>query len=241
MMKTYDLYLESGPKRMTTMVHVPELLGCTAVGSTTDEALAATPDAIRAYLRFLRGCGEKVDPRAAFKTRVVEHIAESGKWLGNGSPYATYGPDLQPVTTKDVETLLARFHALRERLASWVESRTAKQLAAEPKGGGRADGKVLLHIVGGPGGYLSAALGGAKGFSAVHGAAERGEIPVAEALRKVDLLTSELVRSTTATQRTAVVQRPKEIRTLRKALRQILEHDWNHLAELSRRPGGPVL
>jgi hypothetical protein len=38
-----------------------------------------------------------------------------------------------------------------------------------------------------------------------------------------------------------VIQRPKEIRTLRKALRRMLEHDWEHLVELSRRPGGPKL
>jgi hypothetical protein len=33
----------------------------------------------------------------------------------------------------------------------------------------------------------------------------------------------------------------KDARTLRKALRRVLEHDWEHLAELSRRPGGPSL
>ena len=45
-MKTYGLHLESGPKRMKTMVHVPELLGCVANGPTTDAALAATPESM---------------------------------------------------------------------------------------------------------------------------------------------------------------------------------------------------
>ena len=31
-----------------------------------------------------------------------------------------------------------------------------------------------------------------------------------------------------------------DTRTLCKALRRILEHDWEHLAELARRPGGPA-
>jgi predicted RNase H-like HicB family nuclease len=84
----YALYLESGPQHRKTMVHVPALLGCIANGPTTEDAIAATPDAIRAYLRFLRRSGEDADPDAAFKTRVEEHVTEA-MWLGNGSPYVT--------------------------------------------------------------------------------------------------------------------------------------------------------
>ena len=93
----YLLYLESGPKRRKTMVHVLDLLGCIANGPTTEEALEATPEAIRAYLRFLRRHGEAVDPEAAFDTKVAEHITE-GEWLGNGSPSVLFGPDLRPVS-----------------------------------------------------------------------------------------------------------------------------------------------
>ena len=53
-MTTYKLYLESGPRKKRTMVHVLDLLGCIAKGSTTEEALDNTPGAIRAYLRFLK-------------------------------------------------------------------------------------------------------------------------------------------------------------------------------------------
>ena len=53
-MQTYKLYLESGPKKKKTMVHVLDLVGCIAKGPTTDEALNRTPEAIRAYLRFLK-------------------------------------------------------------------------------------------------------------------------------------------------------------------------------------------
>ena len=233
-MRTYDLYLESGPKRMTTMVHVPELLGCIAVGPTSDEAVAATPDAIRAFLRFMRDYGEKADPDAKFGVRVVEHLAEAGKWLGNGSPYATYGPDLEPVSTKEIETLVGRLRGMREALASWAESRAAKQLDAPPKRGSRTARRILQHVVGGPGGYLSPVVGGVKGFSALHSAAGRGEIAVPDALRRVYVMTAEVLRNTTPEQRSAVIQRSKDVRTLRKALRRMLEHDWEHLAELSR-------
>lgn len=37
-MQTYDLHLESAPKRKKPMVHVLELLGCVVVGPTTEEA-----------------------------------------------------------------------------------------------------------------------------------------------------------------------------------------------------------
>jgi len=51
-MTEYALYLESGPRRRTTMVHVLDRLGCIAQEPTTEEALQAAPEAIRAYLRL---------------------------------------------------------------------------------------------------------------------------------------------------------------------------------------------
>ena len=237
--KTYDLYLESGPRRKKTMVHVLDLVGCIAVGSTTEEAIEATPDAIRAYLRFLSRHGERVSGDPSIKIRVREHITE-GMWLGNGSPYLIFEPDLKPVSGRDIETFLARFHWMREALASWAEQQTGRKLDAASQGG-RSGRAVLLHVLGGPGGYLSAALGGATGFSRVAAAAERGEMALPDALRAIDTMAAERVRATTAEERSAVRQRPKDVRTLRKGLRRMLEHDWEHLAELSRRPGGPEL
>lgn len=235
-MSTYALYLESGPRRRKTMVHVLDLLGCVAVGPTTEDALAATPDAIRAYRRFLRRHGEATDAEAPIETRVVEHITE-GDWLGNGSPYLVFGPDLEPVTDAEIETFLGRFHGLREELAAWAATQSDAQLDVSPAAG-RAARAILLHVLGATGGYLSAALGSAPGFGRIHGAAERGEISLADALRRTAALADERVRATTAEERAAVRELLAGRRTLRKALRRMLEHDWEHLAELSRRPGG---
>jgi predicted RNase H-like HicB family nuclease len=239
-MKTYDLYLESGPKRKKTMVHVFELLGCIANGATSDDAVAAAPEAIRTYLRFLKRHGERVDPEAPFDVRVAEHIAETAIFIGQGSPYIIFGPDLEPVTPKESETYVARFHAMRETLAEWAESKTDWQLAAEPKGGGRPARSVLLHVLNGTG-YLSPVLGTIPGMSSLYNAAEKGQVPLGEAFRRVDEAVGERLREATVEQRRAVIQRPKEVRTLRKGIRRLLEHDWEHLAELSRRPGGPEL
>lgn len=240
-MASYGLYLESGPMRRKTMVHVLDLLGCIANGPTSDEALAATPEAIRAYMRFLRRQGERVEERGAIETHVVEHITEGG-FLGNGSPDIVFGPDLVPVTPADITKYLARFHALREDLAEWAATQSARSLDAAPRERGRTARAILLHVLAVPGAYLSAALGGATGFSRVQTLAERGELPLPEALRRVDGMIGDIVRGTTPAQRKAVVRRSGgDVRTLSKALRRILEHDWEHLAELSRRPGGPAL
>jgi predicted RNase H-like HicB family nuclease len=79
-MQTYKLYLESGPKKKKTMVHVLEVLGCISKGPTSDETLNRTPEAIHAYLRFLKRHGETVDPDGEFETVVAEHVTE-GEWL----------------------------------------------------------------------------------------------------------------------------------------------------------------
>jgi hypothetical protein len=100
---------------------------------------------------------------------------------------------------------------------------------------------VLLHVLGAQGSYLAAALGGAPGFSALYGSVERGEIGLPEALRRAAEMTAARVEATTPEERAAVRQLPAGPRTLHKALRRTLEHAWEHLAELSRRPGGPAL
>jgi len=156
----------------------------------------------------------------------------------------TFGPDIHPVSEAEIATFLHRFHWLSEALAAWAATQTDEQLDALPQGsGGRSARAVLLHVLGPIGGYLSAALGSAPGFSAVYSAAERGELGLPEALRRIAVMADERVRATTPDERAAARrgQRPRELRTLRKALRRMLEHNWEHLAELGRRPGGPPL
>lgn len=239
-MTTYGLYLESGPRRRKTMVHVLELLGCVAVGPTTEAAITATPVAIHAFLRFLRRHGEPCDPDALFETRIAEHITE-GDWLGNGSPYLLFGPDREPVSDEEIAGLLNRYAWLREELAAWTERQSAEQLDRSVAGAGKPARAVLLHLLGASGNYLAAALGGAPGFGRLAGAAERGELAIPEALRRTAVLAAERVQATTPVQRTAVRELPQGPRTLRQALRRMLEHDWEHLAELGRRSGGPQL
>jgi uncharacterized damage-inducible protein DinB/predicted RNase H-like HicB family nuclease len=239
-MPSYALYLESGPRRRKTMVHVLDLLGCIAVGPTTDAALAATPDAIRTYAQYLRRHGEPAELSEPIETHVAEHVTE-GSWLGNGSPYLIFGPDLEPLTEQEIERFVQRLAWICDDLAAWAASQNDGQLDATPADGGRPAHAVLLHVLGAQGTFLAAALGGAPGFAALHGAAGRDEIALPDALRRAATLTAERVRAATPEQRAAVRELPAGPRTLRKALRRMLEHDWEHLTELARRPGGPDL
>jgi predicted RNase H-like HicB family nuclease len=231
----YALYLESGPKRRKTMVHVLGLLGCNNGGATTEEALAAAPDAIRAYLRFLWRIGEDTEPGAPITTKVVEHITE-GSWLGNGSPYLTFGPDFEAVTDADIKTFRGRFHAMRETLAAWAEAQGDQTLDAPAEG--RTARAILLHVLATPGAYISP-ITGAPGVSRIGTLCERGQMPLSDGLRQVEAIVLQRLRETTPQQRGDVFERGQILRTLRKAIRRTLEHDWEHLAELSRRPGGP--
>jgi len=236
-MTAYGLYLESGPRRRKTMVHVLDVLGCVAVGPTTEEAIAATPEAIQAYRRFLHRHGENIDPGAPFDTRIVEHITE-GDFIGNGSPYILFGPDTEPLTANEIDTLLRRVEWTGEELTAWAVARTDAELAASPPGGGRPAREILRHVLAPRGSYLAAALGGAPGFGRIATAFERGEIPVAAAFHESTARVVAIVSATTPEQRATARQLPSGSKTLRQALRRILEHDWEHLAELSRRPGG---
>jgi len=241
-MVDYPLYLESGPKRRKTMVHVlhPDLLGCVATGPTTDAALAAVPGAIHAYRRFLLRHGEMMDPGAPFTIHIAEHVME-GDWLGEGSPYIMFGPDHGVATDADIAPTLRRSRALRADLAAWAAAQSDADLDAPPPSGSRSARAILLHVLGATGPNLSGALGKAPGFSATHGAATRGEIPLPVALRRSSDLIADRLAAATPEERAAVRHLPGGPRTLRKALRQLLEHDWNHLAELSRFPDGPTL
>jgi predicted RNase H-like HicB family nuclease len=236
MTTTYALYLESGPQRRKTMAHALDLLGCVALGPTTEAALDDTPDAIRAYLRFLRrhGASDAQDPSVPFTTQVVEHIT-SGSWLGNGSPYLIFAPDLIPLTDAELETCLRRCDWLCDDLAAWADARTPAQLEASPATGGRVSRAVLLHALAAQGAALATALGSAPGFNALARAVERGERNISEALVASAAMVAERVGRLTPAQRSAVRTLPSGQYTLRKALRRILEHNWEHLLELERR------
>lgn len=235
MVSEYALYLESGPQRKSTLVHVIDLLGCAWFAATTDQAVAVAPDEIGAYLRYLKRHGEKVDPKAPIATRVTEHITE-GDFLGHGSPQAVYAPDRKPVTPTELSTFLRRLEWSRADLLGLVKGASAKTLDAKPAKG-RSLRDVLLHVLGAEAGYLASSLGAVKEVNAPINAAGRGELDVRIALQDArDAAVARLAKLTPA-ERAFVKEHPSGARTIRKTIRRMLEHEWEHRREIARRLG----
>lgn len=232
----YALYLESGPRRKKTMVHVLDLLGCIARGTTTGEALEATPGAIRDFLRFLQRHGDRVDPEAEFSTAIAEHVME-GPWLGDGNPEPGFAPDFEPLTLEEQGALLDRLGWLRDDLLEMISSIPPDQLLAEPEGRGRPIIKIVDHIADAQGAYLRAGLGPAPELAPALRAVRQGPETMPAALSHLWALSMARLRAMSEKERTRTVRRGQKTWSARRALRRMLEHDWEHLVEIRERLG----
>ncbi len=130
-MATYALYFESGPQRKSTLAHALAPLGCVAFARTSEAAVAAMPDEIRAYLGYLLRHGETVDPKAPIRTRVAEQRAERGFFPG----VAFFGPDRDPVTPAELSRWLRWLEWSRDDLLALVEGADRRRLEAPPAEG----------------------------------------------------------------------------------------------------------
>jgi predicted RNase H-like HicB family nuclease len=226
-MKTYDLYLDSGPMRKKTFVHVPALTGCVARGDTTDEAIEHAPDAIRAFLRFLARNGESADPDAKFSVRVAEHTTDS-QMPGQGIGFLP--TDATPLTVRDGDALMLRLAAIHADLRSRTADLTPKQLAAAPPKG-RPIGRILGHICGAEGGYLR----GVTGASRLAREVDEGKVNPHDALDQLFEMEQERLRVMSKAERADVIMRGQSPWSARAAVRRMLEHAWEHYVEIAER------
>lgn len=233
-MTTYALYLESGPKRRTTMVHVFDPLGCCVAGPTTEAALEATPDAIRAYLAFLQqhGEGEGVDPKTAFDLEVVQHVTE-GPWLGYGDPQPGFVPDFPPLTEAELARHVRRFRLLGQAITTLLSSVPADTLDSAPEGE-RSLRAIAQHLSEAQGYYLRYLTGKVDGVAGAQ-AAVRQSPELVGALTSLWTLTADRLAALTPQERGKRVPHGQVTWTARRALRRSLEHAWEHLQELERR------
>ncbi len=231
-MTIYQLYLESGPMRKKTMVHVLDLLGCIANGPTTEEALARTPQAIRTYLRFLQRHGEEVNPEEEIETRVAEHITE-GTWLGNGDPAILFVPDREPLTQEDLEKYLRRLAWSRAEIVELVSGLSEEEMEEKPPRGRSIKG-ILEHIFGAEYSYVRH-FGKLEGIQGPGSHIQRS---------KEELLAwMAVVRASEIKKLHALLDQPpgdpdvrsKYAHNSRRAIRRLLEHEWEHLMELKER------
>jgi predicted RNase H-like HicB family nuclease len=224
--KTYDLYAESGPMMKKTVVHVPALLGCRARGDTTQQAIDNAPEAICAFLRLLERAGEHVDPKDRFKTGLAEHNT-SGGFLGS----AYLPTDAEPMQKRESGLLMTRLNAVHGELRRITTDLTPKQLTKAPATG-RPIGQILRHVCA-EGGYLR----GVSGASRLMTDVDRGRIAALDALDQMFALELERLRTMSAEERSSVVMRGQSPWTVRYAVRQMLEHAWEHYVEIAERLG----
>jgi predicted RNase H-like HicB family nuclease/uncharacterized damage-inducible protein DinB len=236
-MSEYQLYVESGPKHRKTMVHVPALLGCIAQGPTTEEALAATPLAIRRYLAFERRHGAAMDPEAPLETVVAEHVTE-GSWIGQGDPEPGFRFDFNPPPEpEELTALVGRLGWQEEELVAAFGAAPPQALLARPDAGGRSLLAMADHLAGAHAAYLRYQVGKVPGLAeaakSVPAAADPAEL--SRALAELWRLSRSRVAAMTADEVAQRVQHGKVTWTTRRMLRRMLEHEWEHLEEIRSR------
>jgi predicted RNase H-like HicB family nuclease len=225
-MKTYDLYLDSGPMRKKTFVHVPQLLGCIGRGDTTEEAIERAPDAVRTFLHFIARNGEPVDPDAKFAVRVAEHVTD-GQMPGQGIGFLP--TDATPLTVPDSDALMQRLAAIHAGLRDLTGKLTPKQLDAMPPKG-RPIRRILAHVCG-EGAYLR----GIEGSSRIHRLVDEGKLDAHDALDQLWSLERDRLHAMTKDERGEVIQRGQMPWSARSAVRRMLEHGWEHYVEIAER------
>ncbi len=218
------------------MVHVMDLLGCISNGATTEEALEAAPEAIRAYLRFLARHGESVGPDADFRTRVVEHLME-GPFIGNGDSSIMFGPDPKAPTPAETARCAKRFDWIRTDTVSMVKGLTPAKLKAKPKPIGRPIEDILPHVMESSRAYIRSMLGPVTDLDEVASLMRKGVLRGVDAMTKAIEPTVERLTAMNAEERRRQVQHGQSLWTARKMLRRVLEHEREHHEEIRTRLG----
>ena len=228
-MSGYPLYLESGPQHKKTLAHVLDLLGCVVQADTTAAAVAAAPEAIGAYLRYLRRHGEKVDPDAEIVTDIA---AENTEGLFSGQ--ALWPQDLKPVAPSALARYLRWLEWSRADLLALVKGIDDKSLRAKPPKG-RALRDILLHVLGADKSYVYALVGPLKAMGEPTNAADRGDLDLRVALQEARAVAIDRLKMLTPAERARVRRAGQSTYSAYRVIRRMLEHEWEHRREIAAR------
>jgi predicted RNase H-like HicB family nuclease len=228
----YELYLESGPQHRKTWVYVPSLPGCSTAGPTTDAAVEIAVSAIRDRLDFLRRHGEDISDFEPIEVVVAEHRIER-KFLGFAQ--GTYPSDREAVGADEVARDLRWAGWSREELIA--AARAQSRPLVEKPDGGRSAAAILSHVAESEWSYVAVTMGAPAGGSKIMAAiAQSGEGPWTALAAERDALMARL-GAMTPHEMAVVVERGegKPVRSARRMLRRLLEHEWEHALELRSR------
>jgi predicted RNase H-like HicB family nuclease/uncharacterized damage-inducible protein DinB len=205
----------------TCMAHVPELMGCFAVGSTREEALERLHGAVTEYLAWLAEHGEA--PALSTESEVAEmEVGEEVSTPGSyprepGDPIAFFAADREAFSYHELQTAVRLIEHARRDLLEFLRDVPEGVLHWRPGPEEWSIGETLLHMAHAEASYIAR----------LDDESERSPFPQMAAIRswayhRLSRLTeAELSRLTT---------HRGEQWSARKVLRRFLEHDREHTA-----------
>ena len=206
-----------------------DLLGCVVQADTTDEALAAAPDAIRSYLRYLGRHVQAVDPNEKVETRLAEHNTE-----GLFSGQALWPQDLKPLSPAALARYVKWLGWSRADLLDLVKGIDEKGLRAKPAAG-RSLRDILLHVLGADKSYVYGLVGPLKAMGEPTNAAERGDLDLRVALQDARSVAIDRLKTLTPAERRNVRKSGQSTYSAYRVIRRMLEHEWEHRREIAAR------
>jgi uncharacterized damage-inducible protein DinB len=198
-------------------------------GDTSDEAVAATPNAIAAYRSFLKRHGEKIDPDAKIETRIAEHNTE-----GLFSGQALWPQDLKPLAPAALTRYLRWLDWSRADLLRLVKELDDKRLRAKPPKG-RFLRDILLHVLDADKSYVYALVGPLKAMGEPTNAADRGDLDLRVALKEARAAAIDRLKTLTPAELARVRKAGQSTYSAHRVIRRMLEHEWEHRREIAAR------
>jgi len=203
------------------MAHVPELLGCVAVGSTREETLWRLRGAISEHLAWLAEHREMPAPCAEserVEIEVVEEVSTPGSYPRKpGEPAAFFATDKELLSHHDLQTAVRLMEHARSDMLEFLRDVPDSLLHWRPGPDEPSIAELLLRIAHAEASYLAC----------LEEESERYPFPQLAAIRswayhRLSRLTeAELSRLTTHCD---------EKWSARKVLRRLLEDDRQHTA-----------
>ncbi|HMA33740.1 MAG TPA: type II toxin-antitoxin system HicB family antitoxin [Chloroflexia bacterium] len=215
----YTVYLEVQDDG-TTMAHVPALPGCVSTGVTQEMALARTPDAITAYLAWLRSHGELSQAEdEPIELEIGGTIQDPDSHLGDDA--GLLPTDRAPLTEMEAAQLLRLMSYSRRDLLDLVNGIGRELLhwtpQNQPDGDGWCIDDILEHLARAERVYTSRLSGNV--FDLLEDARR-------DALERMARITDA--------ERTQITQHQGEYWTARKVFRRFLEHEREHYGHVTQ-------
>ncbi len=222
------------------MAHVAELPGCFAVGSDASRAVAGIPKAIVAFLAWLRKHREPLVPEAlvsrpSMADLYVAEVISDGAPLQAGSHAAIFECDQITWNDDKLERTLRWLNYSRANLLSSVEGLDETALKSRRLTHDRTLWDTLCHVANAEYSYINRIAGPLEGKESIT-LTEPSD--VRERLAAIRAMLETHARALSPDKRTEIIYpawatRPDEPWTLQKALRRAIEHEKEHVGEIT--------